>query len=91
MLYTPQNPPKNRFGYTCNIIEDEIHVLVGCRLYAGEHERQKLFAAVVNSLPEFQNMEQFGKFVLMLSYPDPTLLTNVGKFIHTNFQLRDNY
>ena len=78
---------ENRLCHTCNIIKDEIHFLVGCRLYAGQ--RAKLFVEIFNSFPEFQNMDDFGKFVFMLSYPDPKLLTIVGKFIHNCFQLRD--
>ena len=83
----PKTPLENRLCHTCNIIEDEIHFLVGCRLYAGE--REKLFVEILNSFTEFQNMDDFGKFVFMLSYPDPKLLTIVGKFIHNCFQLRD--
>ena len=84
----PKTPLENRLCHTCNIIEDEIHFLVGCRLYADE--REKLFVEILNSFPEFQNMDDFGKFVFMLSYPDPKLLTIVGKFIHNCFQLRDS-
>ena len=85
----PKTPLENRLCHTCNIIEDEIHFLVGCRLYAGE--REKLFVEILNSFPEFQNMDDFGKFVCMLSYPDPKLLTIFGKFIHNCFRLRDNH
>ena len=84
----PKTPLENRLCHTCNIIEDEIHFLVGCRLYADE--REKLFVEILNSFQEFQNMDDFGKFVFMLSYPDPKLLTIVGKFIHNCFQLRDS-
>ena len=83
----PKTPLENRLCHTCNIIKDEIHFLVGCRLYAGQ--RAKLFVEILNSFPEFQNMDDFGKFVFMLSYPDPKLLTIVGKFIHNCFHLRD--
>ena len=77
----PKSPLNNRLCCTSNTIEDEIHFLVGCRLYADE--RGKLFTAMVNSFPEFQNMKDLGKFVFMLNYTDPKLLTIVGKFSHT--------
>ena len=80
---------ENRLCYTLNAIEDEIQFLAGCRLYAGE--REKLFAAILNSYPEFQNMDDFGKLVFMLSYAETKLLTIVGKFIHNCFQLSDNH
>ena len=85
----PKTPLENRLCCTCNIIEDGIHFLVGCRLYAGE--RDKSFAAILNSFPEFQNMDDFGKFVFMLSYRDPKLLTIFRKFIHNCFYLRDSH
>ena len=74
-----KTPLENRLCHTCNIMEDESHFLVGCRLYAGE--REKLFVVILNSFPEFQNMDDFGNFVFMLSYPDPKLLTVVEIFL----------
>ena len=73
----------------CGIIKDELNSLVGCRSYAWE--RQELFEKISNLFPQFQHMDNTDKFVFMLCYPDPNLLTAFGKFIHTCFQLRNSW
>ena len=85
----PKTPLEDRLCSVCGIIEDELHLLVGCRSYA--RERQELFEKIPNLFPQFQHMDNTDKFVFMLCYPDPNILTAVGKFIHTCFQLRNSW
>ena len=85
----PKTPLEDRLCSACGIIEDELHFLVGCRSYA--RERQELFEKISNLSPQFQHMDNTDKFVFMLCYPDSNILTAVGKFIHTCFQLRNSW
>ena len=85
----PKTPLEDRLCPVCGIIEDELHFLVGCRSYA--RERQELFEKISNLFPQFNHMDNTDKFVFMLCYPDPNILTAVGKFIHTCFQLRNSW
>ena len=84
----PKTPLQDRLCSVCGIIEDELHFLVGYRSYA--RERQELFEKISNLFPQFQHMDNNDKFVFVLCYPDPNLLTAVGKFIHTCLQLRNS-
>ena len=83
----PKTPLEDRLCSVCGIIEDESHFLVGCRSYARERQELK----ISNLFQQFQHMDNTDKFVFMICYLDPNILTAVGKFIHTCFQLRNSW
>lgn len=84
----PNTPLDKRLCKTCNVIEDETHFLLHCLLY--KDEREIYFANVSDSYPLFNELSDENKFIFLLSFNDPQILTWTAKFIFYSFQTRNH-
>ena len=85
----PKTDIEKRLCHFCNIVEDEIHFLVNCGVYS--HERKTLFDKAQSKFPNFLNLDDQKKFVMILSCDDSQVLTSVGKFLHLSFLKREEF
>ena len=56
----PKIPPQQRICKTCNIMEDEIHFLVDCKLYSDIRNKYKLTKQTdIDSVDHFKNVMMY--------------------------------
>jgi hypothetical protein len=79
-----------RFCKMCdkNCVEDEIHSLIDCPLYSSE--RQTFFHNILKYNTNFIHLSSKEKFQWLMSNEDSMLLTKLGHFLTSIFQMRNN-
>ena len=82
----PSTPIENRLCHMCQVIENEVHFLIECKIY-GEH-RHTLFSKVIEIFPYFSTLPGPEKFIFLLCNSDSKILTWVGRFIYEAFESR---
>jgi hypothetical protein len=85
----PKVDIKNRLCPLCNIVEDEFHFVMECKLY--ENERKYLLSYLSQNISNFDNMTKHQKFVSIMSTKNTYCHPIIGKFIHSSFNVRSNY
>ena len=65
-----------------------MHFILDCNLY--EADRIIFFKNVLTINPNFNNLKPLEKFVFLFKSPNASVLTWLGKFIHTSFETRNN-
>ena len=72
-----------RLCYSCHCIEDELHLVTA---YSKNFvERRMLFSKVADKYPGFDNLDDVGKFVFLLTFEDAQMFTWLGKFLYKSF------
>ena len=71
-------PRQQRLCNTCNIIEDEDHFFLHCRIY--NQPRNLLFNIIGNYCSNFVNMSDLSKLKYLLN-PNPDLSSDICTFI----------
>ena len=82
----PKTPLNERLGYSCHCIEDELHLVTACSINVVE--RRILFSKVADKYPGFDNLDDIGKFVFLLTFEDAQMLTWLGKFLYKSFAIK---
>ena len=83
----PKIPLDKRLCKICKVVEDEMHFLLHCPQYK---ENRDIYLANVSEIyPLINNLSDEDKFVFLLSFNDPQILTWTAKFIYYSFQKRD--
>ena len=85
----PVTPVDKRLCQVCHEIEDEIHFLLQCPLYSTE--RQKLIKNVCQIIPNFENTSLLDQFITLLRCKNGRVLSLLGKFIFTSFEIRSRF
>ena len=60
-------PVNERLCKTCNLVEDEIHVLLHCSMY--DDIRDTLFTVICNTKINFRDLPVDSQFILIMSDP----------------------
>ena len=71
-------PVNERLCETCNLVEDEIHVLLHCSMY--DDIRDTLFADICNTKRDFCDLTVDSQFILIMS--DPLYFKFVSKAMY---------
>ena len=82
----PKKPIEQRLCPYCEVLEDEQHFLLHCRLYHAL--RNELYAQIESYKPEFRSMSDRQKFVFLLCNDDAFVLSWLGRFIYGSFEVR---
>ena len=61
-------PEEARLCPFCNVLENEMHVIMNCRVY--DDLREPLLAKAVNCNPTFNSLSEVNQFVFLFSSPD---------------------
>ena len=64
-----------------------MHFIVVCTLY--KSERQQLFDNVCGIYPNFNDMSDMEKFILLFKSKDANILTWLGGYINASFEIRN--
>ena len=79
----PKTSLNERLCYSCHRIEDKLHLVTACSINLVE--RRILFSKVADKYPGFDNLDDVGKFVFLLTFEDAQMLTWLGKFLYKSF------
>ena len=82
----PKTPPNERLCYSCHCIEDELYLVTACLI--NRVERRILFSKVADISPGFDNLDDVGKFVFLLTFEDAQMLTWLRKFLYKSFTIK---
>ena len=82
----PRTPLHERLCFLCNCVEDELHFVTACSLNLTE--RTVLYEKVARKFPEFDTLDDMGKFVFLLTFKDAQMLTWLGKFLYKSFTIK---
>ena len=82
----PKTPITERLCPFCNVVEDEQHFLLICKIY--DQERNKMFSKISTKYENCE-IESRSAFKFLLTSDDPLVLNALGKFIYTAFQKRE--
>ena len=82
----PKTPIEKRVCCTCNVIEDERHFLLHCKI--NYTERMQLYQKIVLNYPEFSTLNDNDKFNFFLNNECKQYLTWLGKFLFHSFEIR---
>ena len=82
----PKTPLNERLCYSCHCIEDELHLVTACSINV--EERRILFSKVADKYRGFDNLDDVGKFVFLLTFEDAQMLTWLGKFLYKSFAIQ---
>ena len=82
----PRTPLHERLCYLCNCVEGELHFVTACSLNLTE--RTVLYEKVAGKFPEFDTLDDMGKFVFLLTFKDAQMLTWLGKFLYKSFTIK---
>ena len=86
-MYTRvKTPITERLCPFCNVIEDEQHFLLTCKIY--DQERNRMFSKISTKYENICEIESRSAFKFLLTSDDPLVLNALGKFIYTAFQKR---
>lgn len=69
-----------------NVIEDEFHFIIDCPFY--NDDRERLFQKCNTVCPNFNCMSQEANFLWLLTHEDNIVLSDLGKYIIDNFDVR---
>ncbi len=85
----PQIPAESRICMLCTNqeVEDEFHFLLKCPVY--NEERVNLMSSVAFQVPNFPNLDEYDKFMYLLSCADNIALLT-AKFVQKCFTKREN-
>ena len=72
-------PLKNRLCNECNVIEDEEHFLINCRIFI--EKRETLYNTVTKTCCNFNNLSSENKMIYLLTCEDEETVKDVGNFI----------
>ena len=72
-------PVSERLCSTCNVVEDEIHHLISCKIFVDT--RKNLFQFCSENCPDFHTMSENAKFNYIISSKCEILLSKVGEFL----------
>ena len=81
-------PPEKRLCSLCNLgaVEDEIHFLLSCSKY--KDLRYQFLLEIDKNCPNFNNLDDEGKFVWIMSAEDNNTIMLLAKFLENCHQLR---
>ena len=82
----PRTPLHERLCYLCKCVEDELHFVTACSLNLTE--RTVLYEKVAGKFPEFDTLDDMGKFVFLFAFKDAEMLTWLGKFLYKSFTIK---
>jgi hypothetical protein len=85
----PKLEREKRLCKLCEIIEDELHFLIECKLY--DKDREELFKNIIYHIPTFRNMNSMDKFKNILTSKNDIVLSLAGKFIYKSFLKRQQF
>lgn len=85
----PVTDVQNRICQNCRVIENEIHFLLDCPLYATRRER--MISNVASVEPDIHTLTRDETFTLLLTSENPMIVTWVGKFLHHAFIQRNSH
>ena len=74
----PKTPLNERLCYSCQCIEDKLHLVTDCSINVVE--RRILFSKVADKYPGLDNLDVVGKFVFLFTFEDAQMFTWLGKF-----------
>ena len=83
----PRTPVADRKCLICDVIEDELHFLLNCKINL--IERNTFFDKIVQTYEEFTYLNDVEKFNFIMTNCNPQLLKWLGKFIHISFHKRN--
>ena len=81
----PVIPPPDRKCQTCNVVEDEIHFMLTCKMY--EKQREILFKEVLLTCPNFNALDDNQKCVYLMS-SEGLIIREVARFCFSSFEVR---
>ena len=76
-----------RLYMSCNVVEDEEHVVLHCQ--DNREERELLFQKLCMRDSSFFNLSSSEQFVFLIRCTDPQIMACFGKFIHHSFLNRN--
>ena len=85
----PPLPVEQRLCPQCNVIEDEIHFVMFCKI--NSEERKQLFDKINGTDSSFQLKPTREKFLFLLKSIDHQVLNWFGKFLHVSFDKRNTF
>lgn len=85
----PKTDVCRRLCSVCNVIEDELHFLIHCKLY--EEERLRFLGKVSAKIQNFHELSDVDKFISLMANKDNQIVSWTGKFIHTSFNIRSTF
>ena len=85
----PRISPDNRICSNCNSgeVEDELHFLINCTQYS--KHRNTLYSNVRDGINNFDNLNDYDKFISLMSSQDFDVLLPLLKFTRDVFMERE--
>ena len=83
----PRTPVADRKCLICDVIEDELHFLLNCKINL--IERNTFFDKIVQTYEEFTYLNDVEKITFIMTNCNPQLLKWLGKFLHISFHKRN--
>ena len=83
----PKTPITERLCPFCNVVEDEQHFLLICKIY--DQERKIMFSKISTKFENICEIESRSAFKFLLTSDHPLVRNALGKFIYTAFQKRE--
>ena len=85
----PILPRNERLCKNCNIIEDETHFLIDCKLF--DNDRREMFRSIVHEFPRFAEInDSKTKFIFLMSQENKKVTNTIAFYIHKCFFVREN-
>ena len=80
---------ENRVCHLCNVLEDEQHFVLNCKI--NSNLREILFKKLSDIHSYFVSLNSIEKFKFILDNGDPQIQTWFGKFVYESFELRNEF
>lgn len=81
-------PLEDRLCSMCNILEDEFHFVLKCKI--NETLREDMIRNMIEIFPDFSQLSDDEKFWLLMSLPDYDVVKIISKFIFESMKIREN-
>ena len=82
----PIPPVNDRLCPICNVIDDEIHLMLFCK--ANQSIRNRFLSCLNGLYPVLKEMQPRQQFCLIMAKEDENLLCILAKFIYDSFEIR---
>ena len=83
----PKTPITKRLCPFCNVVEDEQHFILICKIY--DQERNRIFSKISTKYENICEIESRSAFKFLLTTDDSLVLNALGKFTYRAFQKRE--
>ena len=86
----PQKIPlADRICEHCNILEDEIHIILYCSKFTSE--REILFKQVTDIFPHFSSLDYLDKFIFLMNLDDYEKIKLIQNFLSKVVDIRGSF